>query len=113
MQTGGKSTSYAGTFTTSTYLDGIRGITFAYDFTNYAPGDVLTITVNDYIGNTYLGFVMDTTSLLSPTGLGTIAVGDPNGDVNHTLTFTLTSPNANSTSSVTVSNLQQLSYSIV
>jgi hypothetical protein len=112
-QNGGKSTSYAGTFTTSTYLDGIRGITFAYDFTNYVPGDVLTITVDDYIGNTYLGFVMDTTSLLSPTGLGTIAVGDPNGDVNHTLTFTLTSPKANSTSSVTVSNLQQLSYSIV
>ncbi len=111
-QTGGETVSYAGKFTTSTYLDGIRGITFAYDFKNYAPGDVLTITIDDYIGNTYVGFVMDPVDMLSPSGLGTISIGDPNGDVNHTLTFTLTSDDPNKTSSVTVSNLQQLSYSL-
>ncbi len=112
-QQGGKSVSYAGTFTTVNSFfgtHGIRGVTFAYDFTNYAPGDELTITIDSYIGSTYVGFVMDPAILLSPSGLGTISVGDPNGDVKHTLTFTLTSAPGNDTSSVTVSKLQQLSY---
>ncbi len=47
--------------------------------------------------------------MLSPSGLGTISISDLNGDIKHTLTFTLASPTANSTSSVTVSKLQQLS----
>ncbi len=113
MQQGGTSVSYAGTFKTSNSFfgdHGIQGVTFAYNFANYAPGDELTITIDSYIGNTYVGFVMEPVDLLSPSGLGTISIADPNGDIKHTLTFTLTSAPGNSTSSVTVSKLQQLSY---
>jgi hypothetical protein len=38
---------------------------------------------------------------------GTITLGDLHGDESHTLTFTLTSAQPNSTSAIIVSNLQQ------
>lgn len=45
---------------------------------------------------------------------GTISLANPSLSLNwtHTLKFTLTSPDANSTSSVTVSNLMQYYYNI-
>ena len=104
-QTGGNSQTYSGTFTTSGYLHGIRGITFQYEFPKSAAGDELTISID---GD--LGFVMDPSVLLSPTGLGTISVGDVFGDANHTLTFTLTSSAPNPTSEVKISQVQQYSW---
>ena len=83
-------------------FDGIRGLTFNYQFQNPAPGDELTISVDGS-----LAFVMDASVVQSQTGPGTITIGDLLGDQSHTLTFTLTSTQPNSTSAVIVSNLKQ------
>jgi hypothetical protein len=101
-QQNGTLQSYTGSFTTAGYLHGIRGITFAYQFQNAAPGDELTISID---GD--LAFVMDASLVQSQAGPGTMTVGDLFGDQSHTLTFTLTSTQPNSTSSVIVSNLRQ------
>lgn len=107
-QTGGTSQSYTGSFCTAGSVfedDGIRGITFQYSFPTSAPGDTLTISIDGVPE-----FVMDASLLRSPTGVGTLSVGDPVGDISHTLTFTLTSAAANSTSSAVISNIQQFNY---
>ena len=101
-QQNGSLQSYTGKFTTAGFLHGIRGITFTYQFQNPAPGDELTISID---GD--LAFVMDASLVESQSGPGTITVGDLLGDQSHTLTFTLTSTQPNSTSSVIVSNLRQ------
>jgi hypothetical protein len=101
-QQNGTLQSYTGSFTTAGFLHGIRGITFTYQFQNAAPGDELTISID---GD--LAFVMDASLMQSQAGPGTITVGDLFGDESHTLTFTLTSTQPNSTSSVIVSNLRQ------
>jgi hypothetical protein len=84
---------------------------FSYDFTNFAPGDKLLISIDGAL-STYVGFEMDPEDMLSPKGIGTISVADALGDQSHTLTFTLISAPGDDTSSVTVSNLQQMSYPI-
>jgi pimeloyl-ACP methyl ester carboxylesterase len=108
-QTGGTSQSYTGSFDTAgSYLspeDGIQGITFQYAFPKSAAGDVLTISIDGVPE-----FVMDAYLLQSPTGLGTLSVGDILGDQSHTLTFTLTSTAANSTSSAVISDIRQFNY---
>jgi hypothetical protein len=101
-QQDGSLQSYEGSFTTAKDHP-IRGLTFNYQFQNAAPGDELTISVDGY-----LGFVMDADLIQSPTApVGTITIGDVFSDESHTVTFTLTSTQPNSTSSVIVSNLRQ------
>ena len=107
-QTGNTFQSYTGGFDTAGSIfddDGIQGITFQYAFPKAAAGDVLTISIDGVPE-----FTMDATLLRSPTGLGTISLGDLLGDQSHTLTFTLTSSAANSTSSAVISDIRQFNY---
>ncbi len=101
-QTNGTLQSYTGSFTTAATTDGVRGLTFTYQFQNPAPGDELTISVD---GN--LAFVMDASVVQSQSGPGTISLGDLDPQVSHSVTFTLTSTLPNSSSSVVVSNFRQ------
>jgi hypothetical protein len=101
-QQDGTQQSYSGSFTTAGFLHGIRGLTFSYQFENPAPGDELTISVD---GN--LAFVMDASVAQPQAAPGTITIGDLVGDESHTVIFTLTSAQPNSTSAVVVSSLQQ------
>jgi hypothetical protein len=80
-------------------LVGYTGISFDYQFTAIAPGDLLTI-----LADGTEAFVMDPT--LVGTGLqhATISL-DSLPLVSHSLTFILTSTTANTTSAVTVSNV--------
>jgi hypothetical protein len=101
-QQNGALQSYTGSFTTAAGHP-IRGLTFNYQFQNFAPGDELTISVD---GD--LGFVMDADLIQSPSApVGTITIGDLFSGESHTVTFTLTSTQPNSTSSVVISNLNQ------
>ncbi len=101
-QENGTQQSYSGSFTTAAGIHGIRGMTFSYQFQNPAPGDELTITVDNN-----LAFVMDASVAQPQAAPGTITIGDLVGDESHTVTVTLTSTQPNSTSAVIVSNLEQ------
>jgi hypothetical protein len=102
QQQDGTQQSYTGSFTTAGFAHGIRGLTFSYQFENPAPGDELTISVDNN-----LAFVMDADVAQPQAAPGTITIGDFFGDESHTVTFTLTSTQPNSTSAVIVSNLNQ------
>ena len=118
------SQSYIGTFKAS--AEYFSGLTFNYQFTNFTQGDELDIyekTTNPkqpwalaFTMNPFLiqpGPQPETGS--QPEAMkGTISLANPSLSLNwtHTLKFTLTSPDANSTSSVTVSNLMQYYYNI-
>jgi hypothetical protein len=124
-QQSSNSQTYIGKFTAS--AEYFSGLTFNYQFTNSTQGDALNIyeKTNDPNHPWDLAFTMNP-FLIQPqpqpeTGSqpaplkGTISLANPSLSLNwsHTLKFTLTSPTANSTSSVTVSNLMQYSYNIL
>jgi hypothetical protein len=101
-QQNGSAQSFTGSFTTSDDHP-IRGLTFNYQFQNTAPGDQLTISVD---GD--LAFVMDADLIQSTTALpATITIGEVFNDESHSVTFTLSSAQPNSASSVIVSNISQ------
>ncbi|QEH38963.1 hypothetical protein OJF2_75750 [Aquisphaera giovannonii] len=80
-------------------LDGYAGISFDYAFPSYQPGDLLTI-----LADGKEAFVMDPT--VSGTGTQHATISLSAGLLErHTLTFILTSASANSTSAVTISNV--------
>ncbi len=116
------SQSYIGTFKASAFY--FSGLTFAYQFTNFVQGDELDI----YTKTTNKQHPWDLAFEMNPFLIqpgpqpasgsqpeamkGTISLANPSlsTNYNHTLKFVLTTPEANSTSSVTVSNLMQYAY---
>lgn len=124
-QQGSDTQSYQGTFTASAHY--FSGITFNYKFNNFKQGDELNIYVktSDASHPWDLAFRMDpiviqpqaqpsSGSQLAPVK-GTISLANStlSTDWDHTLMFTLTSAQDNSTSSVTVSNLMQYSLPVL
>ena len=125
-QQGGTQQSFTGKFTSAdTGHNGLRGLLFNYQFTNFAAGDELNIYFQTVEGGKpvdRLAFRMDpyliesgpqpvTNGSQPGKQKGTISVGDLLGNTSHTLKFVLTSSNPNSSSSVTISNLMQYAYS--
>ena len=80
--------------------DGYTGLSFDYQFTSFAPGDVLTI-----LADGTEAFVMDPTVAGTQALHATISLSALPFE-KHTLTFILTSTSANSSSAVTVSNVE-------
>ncbi|WP_165234669.1 FG-GAP repeat domain-containing protein [Aquisphaera insulae] len=87
--------------------DGFAGISFNYDFSSFKPGDLLTI-----LADGTEAFVMDPTVSGTGTRPATISLSSlPFGS--HTLTFILTSATANSTSAVTISNVNTFERNVI
>jgi hypothetical protein len=103
-QTGGTVKSYQATFTGAS--NGVNGATFQYQFQNPAPGDWLTILVNGDVM-----FIMHGALVGTQKNPGTLSFGNVDGGETNTITFQLTSTKPNSSSGVTISNLQQFANS--
>jgi hypothetical protein len=103
-----KSTSqtFTGSFTTARQWS--AGLTFNYQFTHLAKGDMLNIYDKTPNGQWQLAFVMDPNAVLSQTKplQGTISLGSFS-IATYDLKFTLTSTTRNSTSSVKIDNIMQ------
>jgi pimeloyl-ACP methyl ester carboxylesterase len=114
--------TYEGKFKADYYE--FAGLTFNWQFNNFVQGDQLNIY--DRASSSYawsLAFTMNPYLIQSqaqpssgsqPTALkGTISIANAVGSRKHDLKFTLTSPQANSTSQVTISNLMQYGNSFL
>ena len=106
------------TFTSADTFYGLRGLLFEYQFTNFAPGDELTISIDGKLAfqmQPYLiGPQQPTTGGQStPLQKGTISMADTE-PTNYAITFTLS--NASGTvspnSSVTVSSINQYGFDL-
>jgi hypothetical protein len=105
-RTNNKDQTYIGRFKTK--RDWSAGLIFKYQFSNYVPGDMMTVYDATPGGQYQLAFVMDPSQIPAQTDAlkGTISLGS-HSIASYNLKFTLTSTAANPNSSVTIYNLMQ------